>query len=692
MKKLLALLLVFALLASFGCAKKENEKEEDGNKISITAAEVCEKLVAATEKINDVKTVSNMSFTADIAMDSDGMSFDMSFSSKITLESMVSGDPAVGYFKSSTATDMFGTTQEEVETVYVLPEDGEYMVYTHDSMMDEWEVDSDYDEEYQNKMSKMMDFGFLSDIGEDGLTLAKETETVNDHDTYVLTATVPGKLLDQLGMDTDDMDLDISKLSLPVTIYVDTESFLPVRLDVETEFMKDLFMEQYADSMEGAMEGATLDVSFENFVRDYSYDNVQIPPLPEEALENIAMSEYDPQQADGSFIIFDDGVAARIVCTDGWEGMALDHNYIMVCDEEYNYFIDFTLYPAMSEDELVKAMLEDAFIYDENSTALSPIGNYEVVLYGEGEDTCNYFAYTRMGDGWLVVYAYTFDNEDMIPILEAVLPMAAEYPYDQVDRPAGEPDEEVTLTAEEVLNKLIEATDKENSRQCVSTCEMVFEFVITEDGTSEDAQIYINIDTDVIVSADPFAGYTYGDISMAVMDHTQNNTVTLYVVEEDGALVSYTQSNGGEWERSDATEENRERIAGGTSFHFLTDSELSLEDSLETIDGKQMYVLYCTISGSQLQNYGFDPASLLGDNSGTAAYPTALYIDAETFLPAYAWIDVSEMVEALEASFTASMGASDPQELEMSPFCDGYFVEFTYGVPTPEVPAEANNG
>lgn len=684
MKKMLALFLAAALLVSAGCVRKE----DGGSKVTLTAGEVCDKLVTAMKAVTEVKTVSTMSFTANIAMDSDGMSFDMDFSSEITMESMVSGDPAAGYFKSSTVTNMFGTAEEEAETVYVVPEDGEYKIYTHDQTVDDWEFEPDYDDEYRDKMDDLTDFRFLSIIDEQELTLADKTESVDGHDTYVLTATVSGKLLDKLGMDADDMDVDISKLSVPVTVYVDTETFLPVRLIVETGFLKDLFVEQFSEDMMDGMEGATLDASFEDFVRDYSFDGVQVPALPEEALEAIAMAEYDPQQADGSYIIFDDGVAARIVCAQGWEGIGLKHNYVMICDEEYKYFIDYTLYPAMSRDELVETMLEDNFCDAEDCTALSPMGDYEVLRNSvEGADY--YFAYTQLGSGWLTVYTYTFDGEDMIPVLEAALPMAAEYPYEQVNRPGAEPAGDAALTAAEVLDKLIAATDKENSRQCVSTCEMVFEFNASEIGGSDMEEIHLNIDCEVSVSAEPFAGYTYGNIETAVMDQTQTSTVSLYVLEEDGKLVSYTQSNGGEWERSDATDENRERIAGGTSFHYLKDSEITLDDSLETIDGKQMYVLYCMISGSQLQNYGFDPASLVNDNSGTAAYPTALYIDTETFLPVYAWVDVSDTVEALEASFASSMGVADPQALEMTPFCDGYFVMFSYGVPTPEVPTEA---
>ena len=97
-------------------------------------------------------------------------------------------------------------------------------------------------------------------------------------------------------------------------------------------------------------------------------------------------------------------------------------------------------------------------------------------------------------------------------------------------------------------------------------------------------------------------------------------------------------------------------------------------------------MLHCKISGSNLQNLGFNPNTLV--NGGPTTYPTTLYIDTETFLPVYAVVDVSKTVEALKRSLVDSVGGTAASNLEVTTACDGYIVAFVYEVPAPKVPTE----
>lgn len=258
---------------------------------------------------------------------------------------------------------------------------------------------------------------------DDGSKIALTAGEVRDK---VVAATVSGELLEEMGVDFDDLDLDTSELILPTTIYADTESFLPVRMIVGGESFAELFKEKLADSMGDAMEDATFNASVEDFVMDFSYDDVQLPALPEEARESVKPAPYDPKQSDGSYIIYDQGVAARIVFAEGWECTAAQPVFVCGFDEGHEHYVTFAVHPAMSRDELVEMFMDLYQCDPEKCTMLSPIGDYEVLMWSDGRYEAQYFAFTPMGDGWLEVYTFTTEAEDLIPILTEVLPMAEE--------------------------------------------------------------------------------------------------------------------------------------------------------------------------------------------------------------------------------------------------------------------------
>ena len=259
-KKALALLLVFSLLAASGCmGKSDDPTQNGGSKVTLTAAEVRDKLIAATEEITDYKKTSTIGLNANISMIKDGMSMDMNVGFRIRYESIVAGDPAAGYFKSTTVTTLFGKEETEIEAVYALKEDGEYVIYTHDLNADCWDISPDYDDKYQTKLSEPMDVSFFDDMDDKDLTLDRKTESVNGCTTYVLTAALSGEDPAAQGMDIRELvntDMDPSKLSFPMTIYVDTETFRPIRATMKLDNLSDLMKESLSARI-GDVAGAT---------------------------------------------------------------------------------------------------------------------------------------------------------------------------------------------------------------------------------------------------------------------------------------------------------------------------------------------------------------------------------------------------------------------------------------------------
>lgn len=713
MKKSLAMLLALVMLLSMvGCGKKENDNS--GSKVSVTVGEVRKKVVEATKQIKELRKTMSFGLTLNIAMNSEGFSFDTSISTRKFWESIVAGDPAAGYLKSTTVTSYGDEDDTEEEITFILPQSGELVVYSYDGYSKEWDIYSDFDGEYAAMFSESLDLSFINDIDEKDLTMANQTESVNGSDAYVLSFTLSGDQLSQWGLDIPeitDSEVDISEFSCPIAVCIDTESFRPVRITVKMDALVEPLTENAQDSMGDIFEGANMEVSIEDVVIDLYYNDLKIPELPAEAEESAKLSLYESEQPDGSFIIINNGAAARIVCSNGWLGIPANYNRIRVCDSNYDHFLDVKLYPAMSHDEFVDTLLEDAYYSEDECTILDPIGKYEMMMCSYIGQYSDYYAFTQLGDAWVVVNVYAEAEDDIIPAMTAVTSMIREYPYDQVTLPGSEPDIDPTentqpiedtqpvgndtvMSLEDLLAKLIEATDNENSRQCLSSCEIVITMSTATGGATTTLDTNISIDSDVIVSKDPFAGYTQATFHANMLGNESMSDVALYVVEEDGQLISYQRNNNEGWVRTAASDENRERITNGAGFQYLTqlgDDEIMLAEDMETIDNKQMYVLCCLMSGSNLQNFGFDPSTLAQSEDSVSGYLTVFYIDAETFLPAYAWVDMDETVNALKESLLAAVADSAPEDLETFTSCDGYFIDFVYNIPQPEVPAEAKN-
>lgn len=283
MKKALALVLVFAMLfVVAGCGSKDDGGS--GSKAPLTAREVADKMIEATSKVDSVQSDITCKISIDMAIEADGTSFDMDMKMDMAMQTIVSNDPVTGYFKSEVAMQVMGMDETQTSEVYLVQEDGEFVTYTYTPDDESWER-TVADEEYQDKMAQGTDYSYLKDIKDDDLTLAKKTEKVDGKDTYVLSFTVSGDYLENMGMNLDELmgaGIDMSKISYPMTMYIDSETFLPVRVTVEVDGLSELLNEVMKQSMGDMGADITVDAKFEDFVTVMTY-NVEVPALPAEA-------------------------------------------------------------------------------------------------------------------------------------------------------------------------------------------------------------------------------------------------------------------------------------------------------------------------------------------------------------------------------------------------------------------------
>ncbi len=286
MKKALALILVFAMLfVVAGCGNKDDG--DSGSKAKYTAREVADKMIEATSKIKSVQNDITCKIDIKMSIGAEGESFDMDMKMDMAMQSIISTDPTAGYFKTEMTMDAMGMNETTTELVYLVEEDGEMVTYTYSEYDDSW--DRYYaDEEYTSKIAESTStYNYLKDMKDEDLNLAKNTEEVEGKKTYVLSFTVSGDYLENMGMDMEELmgtGMEVGTLSFPMTLYIDTETFLPVRAVTTIDGLSDFFNDMMKESMGGmgADVDVNVDVKCEDFVSIMTYD-VEVPALPAEA-------------------------------------------------------------------------------------------------------------------------------------------------------------------------------------------------------------------------------------------------------------------------------------------------------------------------------------------------------------------------------------------------------------------------
>lgn len=282
MKKALALVLVFAMLfVVAGCGTKDNGGS--GSKANLTAREVADKMIEATGKVDTVQSDITCKININMAMNADGADFSIDMKMDMAMQSIASTDPVAGYFKAEMTMDAMGMNETQISEIYLVEEDGEFVTYTcTDGSWDRTVADEDT----QDKLTQSTNYNYLKDMKDEELTLAKKTEKIDGKDAYVLSFTVSGDYLENMGMDLDELmgeGMDISKISYPMTMYIDSETFLPIRSVITITGLSELLNDMMAASMGDMGAEMTIDVKCEDFICDMTY-GVEVPALPSEAM------------------------------------------------------------------------------------------------------------------------------------------------------------------------------------------------------------------------------------------------------------------------------------------------------------------------------------------------------------------------------------------------------------------------
>ena len=279
MKKALALVLVFAMLfVVAGCGNKDN----GGSKSDLTAREVSDKMIEAMSKVESIQNDVTFKMDIKMSMGAEGESFDMDMAMDMDMQTISSTNPVASYSKAVMVMDYMGESETQTTETYLVEEDGEYVTYT---LVEDYWSRSVVDDEEKDKLVNGVNYGYLKEMKDEDLSLAKKTEEINGKKVYVLSFNVSGDYLSEQGMDMDElmgMGVDMDDVSFPMTLYIDTESFLPVRATIDMDAMTDMIDQMMAQSMGDLGVEVNMEVKCEDFVSNISYD-VEVPAVPAEA-------------------------------------------------------------------------------------------------------------------------------------------------------------------------------------------------------------------------------------------------------------------------------------------------------------------------------------------------------------------------------------------------------------------------
>jgi hypothetical protein len=279
MKKALALVLVFAMLfVVAGCGNKDN----GGSKADLTAREVADKMIEAMSKVESIQNDVTFKMDINMAISADGESLDMGMAMDMDMQTISSTNPVASYSKAVMVMDYMGESETQTTETYLVEEDGEYVTYT---LVEDYWSRSVVDDEEKDKLVNGVNYGYLNEMKDEDLNLAKEIQKVDDKKVYVLSFNVSGDYLSEQGMDMDElmgMGVDMDDVSFPMTLYIDTESFLPVRATIDMDAMTDMIDQMMAQSMGDLGVEVNMEVKCEDFVSNISYD-VEVPAVPAEA-------------------------------------------------------------------------------------------------------------------------------------------------------------------------------------------------------------------------------------------------------------------------------------------------------------------------------------------------------------------------------------------------------------------------
>ena len=376
------------------------------------------------QKMNEAiagRNASSMTSTMDLDMtlSVEGTSMDMSIHADITTKQNETNH----FTDMDMELKMLGITQKVGTETYAFLEDGKYISYVYTDLDDSW-TRMELEGLEMTSGAEASAYAFLADAAPEELVLDEEKQTLNEREVYVLRATMRGDQMkesftasfESMGAGFDEMtagileNLDFSAVSIPTVFYIDAETFLPVKMEMEMLGMGDMMM-SLINAVMSTMSG-DLDMDETEFTveiptctlvsEDIRFDSVEVPSVPQEGIDAAAAN---PLQADGSYLLHSDSDWVRIELPEGFTAVDYDENYLMFVNEDYTVYGEYSLLYNTEEEILTYIDSEEQYATEEeyfvSRSDVAQVGDYSTVLITYTEGMTDYYAWKQL-DGCLL--------------------------------------------------------------------------------------------------------------------------------------------------------------------------------------------------------------------------------------------------------------------------------------------------
>lgn len=215
-------------------------------------------------------------------------------------------------------------------------------------------------------------------------------------------------LASQLGLET----VDLSRLSVPMDLFVDTKTFLPIEAELSVSGLEETIAPIISASLGVLGEG--IEFSMEDIklsLRDFRFGAQDVPPLPDEAPLRVELQTYDPDMGDGTYVIKTIYDAARVTCPDGWSVDASDYYYTgLLRDDGYRLIYFFTMEKSSPKDS-------GLYVFNDVVESCRAMGNYH--SDSRGEISGDYeLAWLRRSDGLFYVCGWKHLSDNTLLLIE----------------------------------------------------------------------------------------------------------------------------------------------------------------------------------------------------------------------------------------------------------------------------------
>lgn len=181
----------------------------------------------------------------------------------------------------------------------------------------------------------------------------------------------------------------------------------------------------------------------------------------------------------------------------------------------------------------------------------------------------------------------------------------------------------------------------------------------------EDTEIDLGMDMDMKSTVSPLAAHAKGTVNLSVMGMGVDQESEVYLVEEDGEMVTYIEIYG-QWFRM-ATESDNNDILNLYFYESVANGELKAElaDELTDVDGRKAYVLHTDLTGDILEDFmgssmqSIDLSEALEDYGidwDDIKTKVRIYIYKDSRMPAKVKLDCKDLMNALMAAGAGGSG------------------------------------